>query len=121
MMADNRRVRPVSDYEPTQLDSANQLLRCQALIVKDCLNTSEDLRRENDQLKTELHWFKRELADARACALARQQAPGAAGVASERSYGLPGSTGTPPEPEELIRPYAGDEALEFPAAVDMGP
>jgi type II secretory pathway component PulM len=77
-------------YEASPLDKTRQLLRCQAVIVRECLDRTERAERELSEERTARHWAERERDEARAMVLARQDGPHGAQVASAVLTGLQG-------------------------------
>lgn len=94
-------------------DSYRELLHIQAVALKDAVDRCERAERRAARLQTDLHWAERQLAHV------RHQATRGPQAVSEALRGLDGHTTKAPEPEPMIRPFAGDEAVMVPAIVDM--
>ena len=77
-------------YKASALDSARELLACQAKIVRDALDRCERAERELAELKTQLHWTERERDEARALVIAHQAGPDGPALASAALRGLSG-------------------------------
>jgi hypothetical protein len=80
-------------HKALTLDSARELLHCQAKALRGALDRGERAERELAEMRTALHWAERQRDEARAKVLARQDGPHGAQVASAVLTGLEGHTG----------------------------